>query len=187
MAIPITTTKGVKVTQVVAANMLPHVELAPRSLEKLGEVQGIQQTKMSVERKKEVLPQQLDLSGLDRWSEANQVATHTLLVDYHDIFSLEPEELGCTDLAKHEIRVVDDETFKEWFWRIPPPMVDDVQAHSKDMLEVGTICPSQSPWYNAVILVCKKDRGLHFCIDFCKLNARTKKDSYLLPKIQEAI
>ena len=38
-----------------------------------------------------------------------------------------------------------------------------------------------------VILVCKKDGGLHFCIDFCKLNARTKKDSYLLPQIQEAI
>ena len=37
------------------------------------------------------------------------------------------------------------------------------------------------------MLVCKKDRGLHFCIDFHKLNARTKKDSYLLPWIQEAI
>ena len=28
-----------------------------------------------------------------------------------------------------------------------------------------------------VVLVCKKDRGLCFCFDFCKLNARTKKDS----------
>ena len=35
--------------------------------------------------------------------------------------------------------------------------------------------------------MCKKVRGLHFCIDFCKLNARTKKDSYPLPGIQEAI
>ena len=37
------------------------------------------------------------------------------------------------------------------------------------------------------VLVCKKDRGLHFCIDFFKLNVRTKKDSYPLPWIQEAI
>ena len=29
--------------------------------------------------------------------------------EYHDIFSLEPRELGCTSLVKHEIRVVDDE------------------------------------------------------------------------------
>ena len=51
----------------------------------------------------------------------------------------------------------------------------------------SAIHPSQSPWCNAVVLVCKKDGGLHFCIDFHKLNARTKKDSYLLPQIQEAI
>ena len=66
-------------------------------------------------------------------------------------------------------------------------MVDEVHAHMKEMLEVGTIHPSQSPWCNVVVLVCKKDGGLCFCIDFCKLNARTKKDSYLLPQIQEAI
>ena len=66
-------------------------------------------------------------------------------------------------------------------------MVDEVWAHVKEMLEVGTIHPSQSPWFNAVVLVHKKDRGLHICIDFHKLNARTKKDSYVLPHIQEAI
>ena len=62
-----------------------------------------------------MLLQQLDLSDLDRWSGVNQVAAHTLLADYHDIFSLKPGEIGCTDLAKHNIRVVDDEPFKEWF------------------------------------------------------------------------
>ena len=95
--------------------------------------------------------------------------------------------MGCIDLVTHEIRVVDDESFEERFQRIPPLMMDEVHAHIKEMLEAGAICPSQSPWCNAVVLVCKKDRGLHFCIDFCKLNARTKKDSYLLPRTQEAI
>ena len=33
----------------------------------------------------------------------------------------------------------------------------------------------------------KKDGGLHFCIDFRKLNARTKEDSYPLPHIQESL
>ena len=66
-------------------------------------------------------------------------------------------------------------------------MVDEVQTHDKEMLEVGTMCPCQSPWCNIVLLVHKKGGGLHFCIDFCKLNARTKKDSYPLPLIQEAI
>ena len=55
------------------------------------------------------------------------------------------------------------------------------------MLESGAIRPSQSAWCNAVVLVQKKDGSLHFCIDFCCLNAHTKKDSYPLPRIQEAL
>ena len=65
-------------------------------------------------------------------------------------------------------------------------MVEEVRAHVKKMLEAGIICPSQSPWCNTIMLV-RKDGGLCFCIDFCKLNVRTEKDSYPLPHIQEAI
>ena len=57
----------------------------------------------------------------------------------------------------------------------------------KEMLDGGAICPSQSPWCNAVVLVWKKDGGLPFCINFRRLNARTKKDSYPLPCMQEAM
>ena len=38
-----------------------------------------------------------------------------------------------------------------------------------------------------MVLVRKKDGGLHFSIDFCHLDACTKKDSYPLPRIQEAL
>ena len=82
-------------------------------------------------------------------------------------------------MAKHEIKVTNDEPFKERFLRIPPPRVDEVSPYMKEMLEVGVICPC----CNAVVLVCNKDGGLHFCIDFCKFSVRTKKDSYLLPWI----
>ena len=187
MALPMTITKSVKVAQVVAVNAVSPLEVMPRTLEELDMVQGIQQTKMSVERRREVIFQELDSSGLEGWSEANQVASHALLTEYHDIFSSEPRELGCTDLAKHETRVVDDKPFKEHFWGIPLTMVYKVYAYMKEMLEAGAIHPSLSPWCNTVILVHKKDGGLCFCIDFCKLNAKTKKDSYWLPRIQEAI
>ena len=87
---------------------------------------------------------------------------------------------------KHEISVVNDEPFKERFHRIPLPTVEEVRDHMKEILEVDTIHPSQSPWCKAVVLV-RKDIGLHFCTDFCKLNMRTQKDSYPLHCIQEAI
>ena len=42
-------------------------------------------------------------------------------------------------------------------------------------------------WSNTVVLVWKKDGGLRFCIDFRKLNAHTKKDSFPLPCIHNTI
>ena len=66
-------------------------------------------------------------------------------------------------------------------------MVDEVRNHLREMLESGAIRPSQSAWCNTVVLVRKKDGSLRFCIDFQHLNARTKKDSYPLHRIQEAL
>ena len=66
-------------------------------------------------------------------------------------------------------------------------MVEEVWNHLQEMLESGAIRPSQSAWCNVVVLVQKKDGGLQFCIDFCHLNACMKKDSYPLPRMQEAL
>ena len=64
-AILITIAKGIKVTQVVAANVVPSVKLAPRTLERLDKIQGSKLMRMSVEWRKETLLQQLGLSGLE--------------------------------------------------------------------------------------------------------------------------
>ena len=65
--------------------------------------------------------------------------------------------------------------------------MEEVREHLQEMLDGGTICPSQSLWCNTVVLVRKKDGGLQFCIDFCRLNSRTKKDAYPLPQMQETM
>ena len=129
----------------------------------------------------------LDLSGLDSWTQELADAAHWLLAEYHDVLSLDPAELGCTHSTKHIIKVTDNTPFKERLRRIPPPLVEEVRNHLKEMLESDAIRPSQSAWCNAVVLVWKKDGSLCFCIDFCHLNAHTKKDSYALPRIQEVL
>ena len=68
-----------------------------------------------------------------------------------------------------------------------PLLVEEVWNHLWETLESGAIRPSQSTWYNAVVLVQKKDGSLWFCINFCHLNACIKKDTYHLPRIQEAL
>ena len=108
-------------------------------------------------------------------------------MEYHDIFSLNKNEMGCMDAAEHIIELLDEEPFKERFRRIALPLLDEVREHLQEMLDGGAIRPSQSTWCNAVVLVRKKDGGLRFCIDFWRLNARTKKDSYLLPRMQETM
>ena len=65
MAILITVTKGINVTHVVGANGVPQMEVVSGTLETLDEIQGIQQTRMLVEWRRNVLFQQLDLSGLE--------------------------------------------------------------------------------------------------------------------------
>ena len=55
MAALITSSKGIKIAQVVAVNRVPPVELVPGALEKLSEIQGIQWTQMTIEQRKEML------------------------------------------------------------------------------------------------------------------------------------
>ena len=81
-----------------------------------------------------------------------------LLLSYHDAFALEPDELGCTSTIEHEIHLSDDEPFKEHFRCIPPPLLEEVCASLRDMLEAGAIRPSQSPCCNAMVLVWKNER-----------------------------
>ena len=108
-------------------------------------------------------------------------------MEHHNIFSLEQNKIGCTDTAEHVIELLDTEPFKERFWHTAPPLVEEIREHIQEMLDRGTICPSQSPWCNTVVLVWKKDGGLRFCINFCRLNSQTKKDVYPLPRMQETM
>ena len=140
---------------------------------------------MSVSAHQERLLEKLNLDCLSNWSPRNAATARELILAFHDIFALDNNELWCMSVIDHEIRINDSEPFKEWFRHIPPPLLGEVHASLQDILDAGTIHPSQSLWCNVVVLMCKKDRTLHFRIDFHCLNACTKKDSYPLLWIQE--
>ena len=81
-------------------------------MESLEESENLKPT-LSVEEHQENLLASLDLLGLDKWPVEKAECTHELLREYHDVFSLEDNELGCTSQVKHSIKVTDDEAFKE--------------------------------------------------------------------------
>ena len=66
-------------------------------------------------------------------------------------------------------------------------MYDEVKVHIQEMLDVGAFRPFNSPWASTVVLVQKKDGKLQFCINLWKLNGRTIKDAYSLPRIDETL
>ena len=179
--------KKTPVTRVVAALPMPEPPKGEQLWEGADESHDSHTPRLTVRQRHGKLFNKLDLSGLDSWTLELADAAHWFLAKYHEVFSLDPADLGCTHSTDHIIKVTDNTPFKEWFRHIPLPLVEEVRNHLKEMLESGTIRPSQIAWCNAVVLVWKKERGLHFCIDFCYLNAHMKKDSYPLPRIQEAL
>ncbi|MBW0514101.1 hypothetical protein O181_053816 [Austropuccinia psidii MF-1] len=62
---------------------------------------------------------------------------------------------------------------------------DTLRAYISEKVEKGFIQPSSSSTRAPVIFVKKNDGGLHFCVDYCKLNAVTRKNKYpVLPMNQ---
>ena len=55
------------------------------------------------------------------------------------------------------------------------------------MLEAGALRPSESPYSSNVVIVRKKDGSIRFCVDFRKLNNKTIKDAYALPRVEDTL
>ena len=176
--------KGVLVARVVLASPVPPTELSLEMEAVLG-TEAILEP-MPVVARQEKLLEKLNLDGLAHWSPMTAAVARELVLAYHDVFALESNELGCTSAIKHEIHIENSKPFKEQFRHIPPPLLEEVCTSLWDMLEARVIHLSQSPWCNVVVLVKKKDGTLRLCVFRC-LNARTKKDSYPLSRIQEAL
>ena len=145
--------KGTVIARIQAANIVPP-KLAPRF-----DNTNTNNANHSSEPSPECIEKlfsKLNISG---------VKLRQLFIKHHYIFALDDLELGKTDMVKHVIRINDEKPFQERYRRIPPHQFDKVKKHLKEMLEIGAIQKSQSPWVSAVILVHKKDGALCFCID----------------------
>ena len=118
-------------------------------------------------------------------TQKNQV--QALLRENLKVFTLPGEPKGRTDWVKHEIHVETDVPIKQAVRRSPIHLREAAEEEVNKMLKDDVIEPSNSPWASPVVLVRKKDGSLRYCIDYRKLNAVTRKDSYPLPRIDDSL
>ena len=166
MAYSQTLWKKIPVARAVAALPVSNPSDEVQLQEGVDESQNSHTPWLTVRQRHGKLFDELDLSGLDSWAPELADAACWLLAKYHNVFSLDPTELGCTHSMEHTIKDMDDTPLKEQFRQIPPPLVEEIQNHLQEMLEFVDIRPSQSAWCNAVMLGQKKDGSLWFCIEF---------------------
>ena len=143
-------------------------------------------TKEKGKRMSKIL-EKIDLTGIESWMEQQQYSVKKLLEEYQHLFALNLKELGRTSLVQHEIKLSNNIPFKERYRRIPPHQYEEVRKHLQEMLAIGAIHRSTSPWASPVVLVRKKDGSLWFCIDLRKLNNQTIKDAQSLPRIEDSL
>ena len=172
----VTLSKGTVIASVMAANKIPPM-LAPEYKEET----RVEKTRL------ENLWDKLDLKGIENWSIENQNSARKMIEEYQNLFALNLKELGRTSMVKHEIKLDNQTPFKERYRKIPYHQYEEVRSHLKEMLEIGAIRKSTSPWASPVVLVRKKDGSIRFCIDLRKLNNRTIKDAQSLPRIEDSL
>jgi hypothetical protein len=72
-------------------------------------------------------------------------------------------------------------------YRYPKRQKDEIKKNIRELLEMGFICPSNSPFASAMVLVKKKDGTMCMCVDYRALNQSTIKNRYPIPRIDELI
>ncbi len=110
------------------------------------------------------------------------------LIQRHDkVFSRDEYDVGCCSKVPHKINTVDTLPVSQPYRRIPPKDLQEVRELLQRFLDQGIIRRSASPYASPVVLVRKRDGTLRLCVDYRRLNAKTVRDSFPLPRIEESL
>ncbi|KAJ0537730.1 putative nucleotidyltransferase, Ribonuclease H [Helianthus annuus] len=106
--------------------------------------------------------------------------------DFSDVF---PEELPGIP-PEREVEFTIDlipgaEPISKAPYRMAPLELKELKEQLQELLELGFIRPSVSPWGTPVLFVKKKDGSMRLCIDYRELNKITIRNRYPLPRIDD--
>ena len=97
-----------------------------------------------------------------------------LVFQYRDVFTDKP---GTTNLAEHKIEMVTDDPVRVKPYPIPYSLREELKQDIEQMLDMGVIRKSDSPYSSPIVIVRKKDGSNRICIDFRRVNKLSRFDS----------
>jgi glycerophosphoryl diester phosphodiesterase len=138
-------------------------ENEPESEEREEDMLDLLETKKQKESAKDVLLGE----GIENYQKQELKA---LLEDYYDLFSDLP---GNAKGMEHSIQLTSVEPMKSKPYALPYTVRETLKADIDDMLRLGVIRPSVSPYASPTVIVKKPDGTNRICVDYRKLNKMT--------------
>ena len=111
-----------------------------------------------------------------------------LLLDYKDLWDDEIRggKIKHTPHTQCDINLEPGTKPRRGKVRRTSPQEDElVKDHINKMYQHDVIRPSNSSWASPILLVQKKNGKTRFCVDYCKLNEVSIKDTYPLPRMDD--
>lgn len=117
-------------------------------------------------------------------SENQRKMLNGFLQEHEGIFA---QGGDATPFAEHCIDVGDHSPIYVPPYKVPANKKPLLKAELERLLEENIIEECESPWGAPTVLVPKKDGGIRVCVDYRRLNAITKSDSYPMSRIDELL
>lgn len=118
-------------------------------------------------------------------TESQRAELDKVIEEFRSV-SYEVKGLGRCNLIKAKINT-EGPPIKQRYYPLSPAKQQLMEAELDEMLRLGVVRPSSSPWASPVVMVTKKDGKPRFCLDSRKLNEVTVRDAYPLPNIQSIL
>ncbi|GBG89852.1 hypothetical protein CBR_g49702 [Chara braunii] len=129
-----------------------------------------------------------DAEELTRFTTDLEPSVRDLIREYRDVFPPYFSYSGIPPMrgVEHSIQLVPNyRVHYQAPYRLSIPEATELKRQLEELLRLGFIKPSKSPWGAPVLFARKVDETLRLCIDYCGLNRYTVKNSYPMPPTDE--
>ncbi|GBG63939.1 hypothetical protein CBR_g39943 [Chara braunii] len=129
-----------------------------------------------------------DAEELARYTTDLEPAVRDLIREYHDVFPSSFSYAGIPPMrdVEHSIQLVPEyRVHHQASYRLSIPEATELERRLEELLRLGFIKPSNSPWGAPVLFARKADGTLRLYINYRGLNRYTVKNNYPMPRSDE--